>query len=115
MLPDVGARFENLVASQLLKYCHFREDTEGYAMDLRYLRDTDKREVDFVVLEEGKPKFAVEAKLADRTTSPHLKYFRDRTDIKSLYQVHLGSKDYEAANGIRVLPFERFVVELGLP
>ena len=115
VLPDVGTRFENLVASQLLKYCHFREDTQGYAMDLRYLRDTNKREVDFVVLEDGKPKFAVEAKLADRTTSPYLKYFRDRTDIKSLYQVHLGSKDYEAANGIRVLPFERFVVELGLP
>jgi len=49
-----GPRFENLVASQLLKYCHWVEDTEGYSMDLRYLRDTDKREVDFVVLRDRK-------------------------------------------------------------
>lgn len=28
-VPDAGARFENLVAAQLLKYCHFMEDTEG--------------------------------------------------------------------------------------
>ena len=114
-LPDEGARFENLVACQLLKYCHYRQDTEGYAMELRYVRDTDKREVDFVVLEDGAPKFAVECKLADTDCSPHLKYFRDRTSIPEFYQVHTRGKDYLAARGIRVLPFERFVVELELP
>ena len=31
-------------------------------MELRYLRDTDKREVDFVVLKDSKPVFAVELK-----------------------------------------------------
>lgn len=45
-----GAKFENLVASQLLKYCHLVEDTEGHRMELRFIRDTDKREIDFVVL-----------------------------------------------------------------
>lgn len=114
-LPDEGARFENLVACQLLKYCHYRQDTEGYAMELRYVRDTDKREVDFVVLEDGAPKFAVECKLADTDCSPHLKYFRDRTSIPEFYQVHTRGKDYVLARGIRVLPFERFVVELELP
>ena len=34
-----GPRFENMVASQLLKYCHWVEDTQGYTMELRYLRD----------------------------------------------------------------------------
>ncbi len=38
--PEGGARLENLVACQLLKYCHFIEDTEGYRMELRFLRDT---------------------------------------------------------------------------
>jgi hypothetical protein len=60
MTPEGGARFENLVASQLLKYCHLIEDTEGHAMELRFLRDTDTREVDFVVLKDRKPLFAVE-------------------------------------------------------
>jgi predicted AAA+ superfamily ATPase len=33
---------------------------------LRYLRDTDKREVDFVVLEDEKPLFAVECKAGEK-------------------------------------------------
>jgi predicted AAA+ superfamily ATPase len=50
--PEGGPRFENLVACRLLKYCRWREDVEGHSMELRYLRDTDKREVDFVVLRD---------------------------------------------------------------
>lgn len=115
IIPDAGARFENLVACQLLKFCHFQEDTEGYAMELRYLRDTDKREVDFVVLENGRPQFAVECKLTDSTLSPHLRYFKDRTEIRNFYQVHTQHEDYQPARGIRVLPFKRFVVEMELP
>jgi predicted AAA+ superfamily ATPase len=45
-VEEPGPRFENLVASQLLKYCHFVEDTEGWPMELRYRRDSDRREVD---------------------------------------------------------------------
>jgi predicted AAA+ superfamily ATPase len=54
MTPEGGPRFENLVASQLLKFCHFVEDSEGHAMELRFLRDTDKREIDFVVLRNAR-------------------------------------------------------------
>lgn len=35
-VTEPGPRFENLVAGHLLKYCHFREDTDGIEMDLRY-------------------------------------------------------------------------------
>jgi len=62
VIDEPGPRFENFIASQLLKYCHYIEDTQGYSMELRFLRDTDKREVDFVVLKEKKPVFAVECK-----------------------------------------------------
>lgn len=102
-----GARFENLVASQLLKYCHFLEDTEGYKMELRYLRDTDKREVDFVVIQEKKPLFAVEVKSSDFKIQPSLHYFAQRTAIPKFFQVHLGTADYEK-DGVRVLPFSTF-------
>ena len=47
-----GLRFENLVACHLLKWCYYRQDTRGNDTELRYFRDIDKREVDFVVLEE---------------------------------------------------------------
>jgi len=42
------------------------EDTEGFSMELRFLRDTDKREVDFVVLKDGTPEFAVECKTGEK-------------------------------------------------
>ena len=51
-----------MVAGHLLKYCHYVEDTDGYEMELRFIRDTDRREVDFVVLRDGQPEFAVECK-----------------------------------------------------
>ncbi|MFA5137645.1 MAG: ATP-binding protein [Elusimicrobiota bacterium] len=111
-----GARFENMVAAQLLKYCHFLEDTEGYRMELRYLRDTDKRELDFVVLREKAPLFAVECKTGERSPAPAAAYFRARTPIPQFYQVHLGKKDYgDPDKGVRVLPFIRFCEELRLP
>jgi len=115
-VTDAGARFENLVASQLLKYCHYEEDREGHRMELRYLRDTDRREVDFVVLKNRKPFFAVECKTGQKVVSPAARYFRARTDIPRFYQVHLGDRDFgDAANDVRVLPFLRFCCELELP
>ena len=114
IVPDPGPRFENFVASQLLKYCHFVEDTEGFRMDLRFLRDTDKREIDFVVLKEGRPLFAVECKSGEKNINPSLSYFMKRTSIPRFYQVHEGNKDYER-NGVRVLPVHTFCRELCLP
>ena len=110
-----GGRFENLVASHLLKYCHFLEDTQGETMELRFLRDTQKREVDFVVLKNKKPIFAVECKTGEKNVSEHLRYFKSRTCIPSYFQVHLGVRDYSPEEGIRVLPFTTFSKILGLP
>ena len=108
-----GARFENLVASNLLKYCHHIEDTLGDEMELCYLRDKMKREVDFVVLKNREPIFAVECKSGDTNVSKHIGYFADRTEIPVFYQVHQGKKDYEIKDlRTRVLPFRTFAAEL---
>lgn len=113
-VSDPGARFENLVASQLLKYCHWIEDTQGFRMELRYLRDTDRREVDFVVLRGGRPEWAVECKTGERAVSPVVRYFAERTPIPRFYQVHCGDRQY-ASGRVTVLPFADFCTELGLP
>lgn len=114
-VEELGFRFENMVASQLLKYCHYLEDTEGYKMELKYLRDTDGREIDFVVMKDNKPEFAVECKSGDKQLSKHIAYFRERTKIPEFYQVHLGSKDYGNAKMGRVLPFITFCKEKQMP
>jgi predicted AAA+ superfamily ATPase len=114
-VQDPGFRFENLVASHLLKYCHFIQDTEGEKMELRYLRDKDLREIDFVVMQNNKALFAVECKSGERSLSPAIKYFKERTNIPEFYQVHLGTKDFgHAKTSGRCLPFTVFCKELGL-
>ncbi|OFW27656.1 MAG: hypothetical protein A3H97_13045 [Acidobacteria bacterium RIFCSPLOWO2_02_FULL_65_29] len=83
-------------------------------MELRYLRDTDKREVDFVVLKDGKPAFAVECKSGDSAIGAAPRYFAERTPIPRFYQTHLGERHYSTSK-LTVLPFIRLCEELGLP
>ncbi|MFH1981445.1 MAG: ATP-binding protein [Pseudomonadota bacterium] len=108
-----GARFENLVASNLLKYCHLIEDTQGDDMKLCYLRDKQKREVDFVVLKNSRPLFAVECKTGAGNVSKHINYFAERTEIPVFYQVHQGTRDYEVSDcRTRVMPFTTLAAEI---
>ncbi|TVQ77580.1 MAG: ATP-binding protein [Bradymonadales bacterium] len=106
-VEEPGARFENLVAGHLLKYCHLIEDTQGHKMELRFLRDVDLREIDFVVLKDKKPVFAVECKSGDKNISSAIRYYRQRTTIPKFYQVHMGERDFVDRN-CRVLPFRKF-------
>lgn len=66
---------------------HFLTDYEGYRAELYFLRDVDKREVDFMVTINGKPWFAVEVKLNETGLSPHLIYFKERLSIPYIYQI----------------------------
>jgi hypothetical protein len=74
----------------------------------------DHDQIDFVVLKNNKPIFAVECKTRDKALSSHIKYFKERTKIPSFYQVHLGARDYGDAASGRVLPFSTFCKELNL-
>lgn len=110
-----SARFENLVASNLLKYCHFTEDREGGRMELRFVRDSQGRELDFVVVRNGKPEFSVECRTGERNLSRNISYFAQRTNIPFFYQVHLGDSDYEVAeHRVRVMPFTKMSSLLGV-
>lgn len=104
-----AARFENLVASNLLKYCHYVEDGEGDRMELRFIRDSQGREIDFVVVRNTKPEFAVECKSGDHAVGRNIVYFAERTRIPVFYQVHMGIRDYEVSTcRARVLPLLEF-------
>ena len=112
LIDQEGPRFENLMAGHLLKFCHFLEDTEGYTANLHYLRDANKREVDFLITVQGRPWFAVEAKTSDDVISPALKYFGRRFNIPWLFQVVLnGRRDFES-DGVRCLPAAAFLTGL---
>lgn len=103
--PAPGASFENLVAIHLLKWVHFRQDVDGLDLELRYFRDVDGREVDFVVTDRRTPILIVEAKLDDAPLDPALRYLKTKFPECQAWQIHAqGSKDYQTPEGIRVAP-----------
>lgn len=115
LCEDKGKRFENLVASQLLKYCHFQEDTSGDKMELRFFRDVYRKEIDFIILKNKKPVFAVECKSGEKNISPAICYLSNRTAIPLYFQVHLGQKDAEVSRyRTRFIPFASFCKYLAI-
>jgi hypothetical protein len=112
-IAEEGARFENLMASHLLKWCHFTQDWGLPPLELHYLRDREKREVDFLLTLNRKPWVLLETKLADKAPSPSLNYFAKR--LKAPHKIRV-VRDFEepgmagdvhvidAANFLRMLP-----------
>ena len=108
-IGDDAARFENCIASHLLKLIHLLQDYEGYKADLHFLRTAEKKEVDFLITIDQKPWFAVEAKMSDTEVSPHLYYFRDKLSIPFCYQVINRTGVDRFTKNIRVVSSDRFL------
>ena len=109
-VPDEGARFENLVASHLLKWVHWQQDSQGLDYELRYFRDTDGREVDFVVCDGRRPVLLVECKLGDDALDKSVRYLHGRFPAAAAWQVSLrGNQDYVTPDGIRVAPSQQLL------
>lgn len=88
-LTDAGRRSETFVACHLLKAVEGWTDLGFGEFDLYYLRDKEKREVDFLVTRDRKPWFLVEAKTADTHLSPALSLFQKQTGARVALQVVL--------------------------
>jgi predicted AAA+ superfamily ATPase len=108
-----GPRFENMVGSHLLKWVHHQVDVEGRELELRYFRDVDGREVDFVVTERRQPILAVECKLAAVPVDRGLRYFVERFPGVRAWQVTLeGDRHAVTPEGIELSPVARLFEEL---
>lgn len=88
--PGEGARAESFVASALLKAVHLWTDRGEGELGLFFIRDKEKREVDFVVVRDGEPWFLVEVKSSGKVgLSPHLAHFQQQTGAAHAFQVAL--------------------------
>lgn len=87
VIGNDGARFENLVATSLLKRLHFLEDYQGYRYELRYLRDKEGREVDFVILRDDILQELIEVKYTDDSLSKPLRYYTKRLQPPKATQI----------------------------
>ena len=111
-IKNEAARFENLIACHLLKFVHFLKDYEGYKVELYYLRNAQKKEVDFLVTYNGNPWMAIEAKLNRTKVSPNLYYYRSKLDIPFLYQVVKKKQVDMLIDNVRVISADRFLLAL---
>ena len=113
VVGDPGARFENLVACHLLKWCHYLQDTEGRDIELRYFRDIDRREVDFVIMEDGKALQFIECKSSRHSRGRSLKYLKARFPQAAALQIDLtGQDDVLTKDTIRILPATKLLGQL---
>jgi len=108
VIGDECACFENLVASSLLKRLHFLEDREGYRYELRYIRDKEHREVDFVILRDGILEELIEVKYGDKKVSRSLKYYAARLRPEKATQIVAELKNSYDENGITVIGPEEY-------
>ena len=94
---DVGRRAETFIACHLLKAVEGWNDLGLGAFELGYLRDKEKREVDFLVARDGEPWFLVEAKHNETALSPALHHFARQLDTPFAFQAVVGG-DYVDAD-----------------
>lgn len=71
---DDSIKLENITACSLLKEINFLEDSKGMNISLHYLRNKDKKEIDFAVFIENNI-LLIEVKYGDNHLSPNFKIF----------------------------------------
>ena len=89
-VEDRGARFENMVALELFRAVASWTDMGWGDFRLHYIRTKEGREVDFIVTENQKPMFLVEAKLGDATPSTNLVRFQKMLRVPAIQLMDRG-------------------------
>lgn len=105
-----GQRHENAVALHLLKACHYWTDSAQGEFDLFYVKDKEKREVDFLVTKNRAPWLLMECKSNNKQPTKSLLYFKEQLKPEFTYQLVTDShfhKEY-AALGVTVISAEKF-------
>jgi predicted AAA+ superfamily ATPase len=100
-ISDIGFRSETFIACHLLKAVDMWNDLGLGRFELRYLRDKQQREVDFLVVRNRKPWFLVEVKHAETKLSPSLAYYQEQLKVPHAFQLVL-DLPYEPADCFQV-------------
>ncbi len=113
-VPDKGARFENLVACSLLKHNHFREDCYGENRKLFFLRNKDKKEIDFLMTKNDIPKQIIEAKWKDDKLSSSFDCFAKDLPLatKKIQLVKCLEKEKTTSAGHQILYASKWLAKL---
>ncbi|MFH1992936.1 MAG: ATP-binding protein [Pseudomonadota bacterium] len=113
LLDDQGSRFENLIAMALLRMAaRFTEKGMGN-YEIRYIRDREKREVDFALVKDNKPVALFEAKQSETIIDKSGRFFSNKMEIP-FFQIVYKAKKVEAFPGkCFVIPASNFLMLTG--
>jgi len=117
VLDDKGAKYENFIASHLLKAVQFWNDYGFDDYGLYFLRDKMKREVDFLVTKKNTPWMLVEVKSSKSSNvSSNLHYYNNLLKTKYCFQINFDSlfieRDCFSLNGPVKVPVSTFLSQL---
>jgi uncharacterized protein len=113
-----GSLAENLIASHLHKAVHFWNDCGLGDYRLNFIRDKDKREVDFLIIKNGYPWILVEVKNSNnKEISSPLYYFQEMTKAPYAFQVvldlpYVNKSCFELINKPIIVPARTFLSQL---
>lgn len=110
---DEGVKFENFVASCLLKHVLALIDYQAKNYGLKYLHTKEKRKVDFALTEDNQIKTMIEVKNSDSTVSSSLSYFHDKYDHPAI-QVVKELKRERIEDEIEIIKEKNFLKSLYL-
>ena len=106
---EEAACLENLVACYLLKFVELKKDTLGEEYQLKYFRDRDDHEVDFILTKNSKPYLAIEVKTNEDRPTKSLKYLQKKIPNIECIQLVKNLQRKSDYQGIAVVPLEGFL------
>ncbi|NGX52058.1 MAG: hypothetical protein KR126chlam5_00351 [Candidatus Anoxychlamydiales bacterium] len=108
-----GIKFENLVATCLLKHIMAKIDYKAEMYSLNYLHTKEKHEVDFALVKDDKIEKIIEVKNRNHTISKNLYYFKEKYNLTAI-QVVKELKREKMQNGVKVMRGLNFLKNLEL-
>jgi uncharacterized protein len=110
---DDGCKFENFIATCLLKHVLARIDYQAENCALQYLQTKERHEVDFAIIRENRVEQMIEVKQANHTVGAGLRYFHQKYELPA-QQVVKELKREKVDSGIEIVQAINFLKTLYL-
>jgi predicted AAA+ superfamily ATPase len=112
-IADPAVRFENLCALTLVRMASRLSETGVGHFEVMFIRDKEKREVDFVLVDGQRPVALFEAKEADLEITPSGRYYSNRLGIPYYQIVHRSKKAEAFPGNCFIIPAASFFMLCG--
>ena len=99
LLDNPAIKFENIVAVELKRAVTIWTDLGFGSFDLFFIRNKDKKEVDFLITENNEPYILIETKFTDTTISKTLKEFQNLYNIPAIQLINTPGIKRKVKNG----------------